>query len=138
MVKHAWSVFAQNSVIDERTKLLSIQSIYESVTIDIPGNEIPKEIDAPVNGELISYLFRSNSSTTEKASIGFELISPSGEALTKNEILASLPKGKKNFRIVGQIKVLKFKEAGDYVIEIKLNGKTVQELPLEVLMNTLG
>jgi hypothetical protein len=135
MIKHVWSVLAQSSVIDGRTNVLSIQNVLESLQVGVPVVDLPKEIVAPINANLISFFTRDSASVENRAMMHVSFVSPEGDSLMKldSEVLA--PKGKRNTRIIAQIHGLPLRGNGLYHFEISLDNELVESLPLEVAVS---
>ena len=132
MIKHAWSLLAQNTVVDQTSNTLSIQVVVENLNVSIPATNIPNEVVVPFNGQLIALLYRDDVSKIESAIFHFIFLSPSGETLLQGSQQAEFPKGKRNIRIIGGLNGLKLRGEGIYRFEISLDNEHVQTLPLEV------
>lgn len=140
MTKHVWTIICRESVINRENNALSLMNVFEGLQIEI-GKEAPREINIPINYEIITFLRKSKKSEEENIEQRVSIIDPNG-VLTVDPLVVPIKteKGKFNHRQIIKSIGFKITVAGSYqfIIELKQpEGKfeVVAMIPLEVTIS---
>lgn len=150
MAKHIWSVLCQRSVIDQQSNNISLIDVFESLTINIniPSTKKDiakiKDINLPVNYEIVSLWLRENEKKQEELLTRVDFETPSGiqKVLVEKELI--LPLDKQRMRDIIRIQGIVVNETGLYKFIVKSKDKdksafkTIAELPLEIVINRVS
>lgn len=141
MIKHIWSVLCQKTIIDSDTNNISLVDILEQLTANVnikdPKNE-PKEINVPINFEVVSFWLKDSAEKVVKADLEIEIIDPEGKVLKKFPQTLKFPPNIRRLRSRLRIIGLVLTVSGNYIFKVKIKDEKrkeyqdVAELPLEV------
>ncbi len=89
MIDHVWTVVCSRSVVDERSKNISIQNVVEQV--NIVGTPAPEQV-IPMQLEVVSFWTRTEPETPAAGRLRVAFNAPSGKVLGQLELPINLAK----------------------------------------------
>ena len=145
MINHVWSVICEKSIIDNETKNLSLMNCLERLVVTVepkPGVKISdkdkSKINLPINYEVASFWYRTDSTNKEIFWVKTLLVAPSNDKLNENEKQLEMKKSVERLRSRMRVSGLTLRGSGLYFIKIfikenkKDKYKQVAKLPLEI------
>lgn len=140
-MKHVWSILCQDSIIDPKTKLLSLFNCVEEITLVLDKTKKPinSKLVPSVRLNLVNFWIVKNINKDNLLEIKIELLDPDGKVLMPNfEKKIAVEKGKSKLRNIIMIPKLPITKVGRYYFKVwqkelrKKNFKLVAELPFDV------
>ncbi|MES2182697.1 MAG: hypothetical protein V4493_11445 [Pseudomonadota bacterium] len=144
MIQHIWSVVSRESKIDAETNVLSINDIYEEITIDVDSAEnIPKGqvLATPLPFEVTSTFYREDVSEEENRILKITVFDPEKNEIGKFENPVVFEKNMARLRTRIKSPVFGATDSGLYKFKVFLSNRDqrtyreVAEIPITVKVN---
>jgi hypothetical protein len=143
-MKHIWSVLCRKSIIDSETNNISLNDVFEqlSINIDASANKsIKTKINIPVEFEVVSMWLNTTGQKIFKAEMEVNFVTPEGTII--NSLKQNIEVSNMARRLRTRLKSLGLGvgDSGTYTFEVKIKEygedkfKTVAKIPLEVIVN---
>ena len=141
MIKHAWSVLCQKTVIDNDSNNISLFDVIEQLGVNVEVKDpkkVPKKINIPIDYEVVSLWLTLKREKTLNADIKVTIVDPNQEKVEVfQQKLKILPKFKR-MRSRLRVKGLVVEKPGDFTFKVEIKEENekefrlVAELPLEI------
>src|SRR3989338_249472 len=90
MIKHAWTVLCQKSIMDQETNNISLDVLEQLNVKDLSFPEEAKGIIFPIQMEIVSLWYRTQKDQGLKGKSQQRIIAPNGEEVGKTNIEINL------------------------------------------------
>ena len=133
-MKHIWSVLCLQSIVDTDTNSLTLYDCPDELHVGLTREKVKEgeKIIIPANFELVHLLIDKNIDKDRKFEIKIELYDPKDEKIGSIPGGFVFPKGKSRFRARMKIQGIPITSDGTYVFKVKIEGKIVAEIPLDI------
>ena len=115
MIRHVWTVYCREVLIDKRTNNVSMIQAIESIGLSVGGDEIDsgEDINVPFNSWLITLWARKAWDTPVTSKMRIRFIGPDGSELINSTTIVNLQEHRRN-RANAEMNGLRVKESGVY------------------------
>jgi hypothetical protein len=138
VIKHLWSILANEALVDQQTNSLSIVGVIEELTVQIPS-EVKLPTLVPLKHTIVS-LWQKERGKEINFELKIEIIGPTGEKLGEiTQPVKILPQHRR-MRTITQMDRFPLAGAGEYAFKIsaklpeQTSGTVYAELPLDVII----
>jgi hypothetical protein len=143
ITKNIWSIACKRSVVDERSKLMSLIDVIEKLILDIDLSNAPEDIQKnykngkltqPINipGEITiaSFWTVSENDKGGKLQLSTIVLDNENKELAKGELSFQIEKGKPNHRTFVTIPTFPISGSGTYTIRSILSNSEGEKLAI--------